>query len=354
MFRFCFAWNRRKVYRVLGVVPVFLTLGLFGWSLFEYLGTVVPLIHDRSASLAFFWGVLAVVTALLALWSYGVCVARDPGSPALREPVVYSHGGSSSSAPFIRIGTGNGTPQQGGSDSDSEQTGVSRRRYADAYDDSSDDELALTSEQRRQTELIHTITTKDNGEPRFCLKCNVAKPDRAHHCSVCGVCVLKMDHHCPWLNNCVGFRTQKAFLLFIVYSAVYTILISTTSFMYYLVHILNAPMNMDVSLSTLAMMLMAAAFALCLLGFCGFHAYLVLSNLSTIESYESNNYRVPGTMRAVKPKNINLFDLGWRKNLTLVFGPKWKHWFVPTNTTPGDGVSFAISFDSYNELQHTG
>lgn len=27
----------------------------------------------------------------------------------------------------------------------------------------------------------------------FCLKCQVEKPDRAHHCSSCGKCVLKMD-----------------------------------------------------------------------------------------------------------------------------------------------------------------
>lgn len=33
---------------------------------------------------------------------------------------------------------------------------------------------------------------------RFCEKCQHIKPDRAHHCSVCNVCNLKMDHHCPW------------------------------------------------------------------------------------------------------------------------------------------------------------
>lgn len=38
-----------------------------------------------------------------------------------------------------------------------------------------------------------------NGSLRFCDKCLIIKPDRSHHCSVCGTCVLKMDHHCPWV-----------------------------------------------------------------------------------------------------------------------------------------------------------
>jgi palmitoyltransferase len=52
----------------------------------------------------------------------------------------------------------------------------------------------------------------------FCKKCNNPRPLRAHHCKICGKCTLKMDHHCHWIANCVGYYNQKNFYQFLFYS----------------------------------------------------------------------------------------------------------------------------------------
>ena len=62
----------------------------------------------------------------------------------------------------------------------------------------------------------------------YCYLCGSLKPDRCHHCSRCKACVLRMDHHCPWINRCVGFHNHKFFILFLHYVFVYGVFIIIT------------------------------------------------------------------------------------------------------------------------------
>jgi len=74
----------------------------------------------------------------------------------------------------------------------------------------------------------------ENKRRRYCLMCNIFKPERCHHCSACNRCVLNMDHHCPWINNCVGFWNRKFFMLLLIYVLTTTYFVAGSLFYDYL------------------------------------------------------------------------------------------------------------------------
>ncbi|XP_042609983.1 palmitoyltransferase ZDHHC15A-like isoform X1 [Cyprinus carpio] len=172
---------------------------------------------------------------------------------------------------------------------------------------------------------------------RFCHHCQLIKPDRCHHCSVCQMCVLKMDHHCPCmfrLNNCIGFSNYKFFMLFLLYSLLYCLLIVTTVTPTFIQLWLGKLFDSCVKLHVLFLTLVSGMFAVTLCFLLFFHIWLLTSNKTTLE-WLSVPFFADGPASEA-------FDVGVQANFLQVFGKKKSLWPLPVSSSQGDGHSFPL------------
>ena len=167
---------------------------------------------------------------------------------------------------------------------------------------------------------------------RFCNREKKYKPERAHFCSAIGRNVLKMDHYCPWLANCVGYFNYKFFLLFIVYASVACgwTTISTAHLLAKSSAGLLTPSSALSAAQTFFLtegLCISSLVSLILTPFTGFHLYLLACNKTTLEYCE-------------KAHSKTSYDFGIFHNLANTFGWNPFLWFIPIQSVPSDGLSF--------------
>ncbi|SPO21797.1 uncharacterized protein UTRI_01287_B [Ustilago trichophora] len=386
---------------------------------------------------------LLVSTALAggAIWGFIVAVFKDPGSPVGRFGDRESWGTTTGSA--LRPGSEYEMDGEGNEEAQSLMRGHQRpgRHDDDEQEAQGDTRAPLFSipipgqpqyparSGRQQlahlqslpshahttntcspTQLRSNIWVKSSGESRWCAKCDAPKPDRTHHCSTCNRCVLRMDHHCPWLaNRCVGLRNHKAFFLFISYTALFCVYCCQETARALLRYVEYENNGFETSpISWAIVLFLGFIFGASLVPFAGYHAWLICKNRTTIESMEGSGRirlrvkrdearpRVEDRLRGIvrnsleaqrrqrdgdshreasrgrsgagtwrsdehltrderralkKASKLNVYDVGAVSNWRLIMGDVWYLWFLPIGEPQSDGFSFLVKTQTMKQLE---
>eukprot|EP00451_Oxyrrhis_marina_P008745 CAMPEP_0204324726 /NCGR_PEP_ID=MMETSP0469-20131031/10458_1 /ASSEMBLY_ACC=CAM_ASM_000384 /TAXON_ID=2969 /ORGANISM="Oxyrrhis marina" /LENGTH=361 /DNA_ID=CAMNT_0051306437 /DNA_START=75 /DNA_END=1160 /DNA_ORIENTATION=- len=143
---------------------------------------------------------------------------------------------------------------------------------------------------RTQNVIVHgnAVTLK------WCHTCNIYRPPRSSHCSVCDTCVERFDHHCPWVGNCIGQRNYYLFYTFVTSTAILTVY----CFSFVVAHVCRRVDERHGDTEDLGKELLqvlqdewasaiVAGFTLCIMwftcGLFGYHTYLIATSQTTYE-----------------------------------------------------------------------
>lgn len=186
------------------------------------------------------------------------------------------------------------------------------------------------------------------GKATHCKKCTRSRPERSHHCAVSGHCVLRYDHYCPWINNCVGFHNHKFFILLAIYGWLSSfVFLSTTlpQLVYCIGSYINPSGDPEVEARRLPTgdfvvfvlsILVGVMVGGCLSMLMSIHLPLAAKNLTTVEDYYDNI-----------PSPFDQGDVG--SNLAQIFGAYGPDWIIPVQ--PFRPLSDGIYFPRHDDFR---
>ena len=131
----------------------------------------------------------------------------------------------------------------------------------------------------------------------------------------CNRCTLEFDHHCKYLNNCIGKKNYKLFFRLILSLELFEAFMLIISFINIFSKDFNfKPQDISIYLNILRSMITFVANGYLVI----FHIYIQRNNLTTLEYI----------IKRKKSKNKavhNLTDISYRNNETITIQEQEKH-----------------------------
>ncbi|SOV15078.1 palmitoyltransferase, putative [Plasmodium sp. gorilla clade G2] len=167
------------------------------------------------------------------------------------------------------------------------------------------------------------------GELRYCIHEKKYKPDRSHYCRAIEKNVLKMDHYCPWVANCVGFYNYKFFLLSLFYANICCLYVNINCYTSFPNFYSNPNILFNEVFYLFLEIVLASVILIIIFPFFLFHIYLTSKNYTTLEFCVTGQW-----------EKGNIYDLGIEENFKQVLGDNVLFWIFPLGKPKGNGLFY--------------
>lgn len=69
----------------------------------------------------------------------------------------------------------------------------------------------------KKSDKISFLKLNQYFDPSYiCPTCEILRPQDSRHCYICNKCIDRFDHHCQWVNTCIGVGNHSMFYLFLI------------------------------------------------------------------------------------------------------------------------------------------
>lgn len=149
---------------------------------------------------------------------------------------------------------------------------------------------------------------------RWCPTCQVVRPPRASHCRDCDNCVLRFDHHCPFVNNCIGQRNYVYFSGFLLSTGCLGLSVALGTGVVLRADISPLggslePSSVSVKILTAVVGLPTTALIVAVLGLAVFHTFLVATGKTTKEALTGSKRATSGFRTLLEARGASLINL---------------------------------------------